>query len=940
MKYVKSVILPVAILAALFMAAGCGNILNQQLDAESDGSVQLTLNVPNYQSHGDADSSRAISPDSRYIEIYFYNGALGTDRPAEADFGESLYWDDDTSSSNGFFFTEYGSEFYVPAGSYDHLEVVMYDEDPYMGTATELTTGSVSSVTVTGGTLNQFYVGLTPPSGMFTALTLGGAAVDGMVGGGSMVFYSFDATAGTSYDISIDYHSDPSFDFGNPDIYVFEPTGARPGTVLATADNGYVGDYLQTEGTPRTLTTYAAAQTGTYYIGIYGWIDDYNGHDGSSDFSISVAASASDVTRPTPGSPASGSVGWYVDEAVTALENQDYTGALSSFTEALLVTDAETDPEYGVAFAGYNALQLMMGMVDPAVVSIARNNLGMVDYPTDINELLSGEWLQEYVSSDGWTGLFPFITGQNDVDGDGFVDEYDRFFALAEYFVNHNAGFAELVNPALNVLEGRVESTLQQIRGMAPDQIFQVTWDMVYDDLDEIVTYFNSWDGYADYSWPVDGHGNPIDIIFGKAELQLIGAMGEMLKSYIHQAQVYELTLSQTLLQEYWATYNPETGTAYDSPPSFSGGSPFVTGFLSSTDDWVDQLQASEDAFLAALSDVEAAIYDIKGGRPSVAEPLFLSPRSTLDDIADMWPDIQSGMNLAVEEVIWRVEDSVENGTMMYFPLSLLSGDAMPDDYRFGNWPTDFDIQTDPTIGVNYGRFFSAPFSGLLELDTNGEPVWYHSTGSPGFTELTSLTDPASTTTFMKVPDITLGGLIPIDDALFVPMDDPATQYGFEMDFDDTNSNGFWDAGEYVYWVDIYPAIEGLINTDVMNVSVEYPGGDAVGYYGTEPTILDIPDQRLVDDGYVADLATAADLKSYIDTDPFVQVETWGANLFAGEPLFFLVGNSVYISVIGDIPFSSLNPQGTTGTGVWGDTITSTGSAWTAPAAYEFSGEW
>lgn len=938
MKYVKSVILPVAILAALFTAAGCGNILNQQLDAETDGSVQLTLNVPNYQYH--EGSSRAISPESQYIEIYFYNGTLGTDRPDEPAYGSSLYWDDDSASANGFFFTEYGAEFYVTSGTYDHLEVVMYDENPDWAGGVELTTGTVSNATVTAGTLNVFYVGLTPAAGMFTPLTTGGAAVDSVVGGGSMTFFSFDATAGTSYDISIGQHSDPAFDFGNPDVYVFEPTGARPGTVLATADNGFVGDYLQTEGTPETLTTYAAAQTGTYYIGVYGWIDDWAGHDGSSDFSISVAASASDVTRPTPGSPAPDTVAWFVDEAITALENQDYTGALNSFTDALLVPDAESEPEYGLAFAGYNAIQLMLGLVDPAIVSIARNNLGMVDYPTDINELLSGEWVQEFVSSGGYSGFFPYIVGQNDVDGDGFVDEYDRVFALAEYFVNHNEGFAQLVNPALNVLEGRVDSALQQIRSMAPDQIFQATWEMVYDDLDEIVSYFDFASGSADYSWPVDNHGNPIDIVFGKAELQLLGAAGEMLKSYIHQAQVYDLALTQTLLQEYWATYNPQTGTAYDTPPSFSGGSPFNTGFLSAGDDWLNQLQASEDAFIAALQDVEEALFDIKGGRPSVPEPLLLSPRSTVPDVVDMWSFIEGGMNLAVEEVLWRIEDSVLNGSTMYFPLNLLTGMAEPDDYRFGNWPTEFDIQTDPTIGMNFGRFFSAPFSGLLELDTNGEPVWYESTGSPGFAELASLLDPSAVTTFVKVPDITLGGLVPIEDALFIPMDDPATQYRFSMSYDDADSSGFWDMGEYIFSVTMYPNVEGLINTDVMNVSVEYPGGDAVGYYGSVPTINDIPNQQLIDGGYVADSAAAADLKAFIASDPYVDVSSWGTDAFVGMPLFFLVGNSLYVSVIGDIAFSSLNPQGTTGTGYWGDTITSTGSAWTAPAAYEFSGEW
>lgn len=927
MKTLRTTIGMLALLLVL-LAAGCSNPLNRFLTGEGaeggDGTLSVTLSVPNYQDHSASEpAARAISPDSRYMEIYIYDGVLETDRPGGPVWNGELYWDHETSAANGFFYTVYESSFGVAEGTYDHLEVILYDANG----GSVLTTGSASAVTVNGGAENRISVTLTPPDGMFTDLTVGGAAVAGTVANRSMDFYRFTATAGTSYDVTIT----PST--GKPDVYLFDPDGVRPGTVLATAETSYVGDYLQTEGTPLTMTTYAVDQGGTYYLGVYGWEDPYDGSYSVSDYDISVAAAASPVARPSdPAPPAVGTVGYYVDEAIAALDEERYNDALTEFTNALLVADAESDPEYGVAFAGYNALYLMTGLTHPDVVTVARENLGLADYPTDMDALLSGSWLQSYVNSYDNQYFVPRIIGQSDLDGDGLVDGYERGVAAMEYFVTNNAGFADVANPALAVLESRLDSALQQIDAMGPDQLMTFTWNMVYDDLDEIVSYFSYQDSSADYAWPVDEHGNPIDVVVGKADLRLLAATGQMLKMFIHQGQVYDLNLTQALLQDYYDDFNPETGTAFDDPPAYTSDSPFSTGFLGATADATTHLAEAKSAFLAAAGNVEAALYEIATGRAATGEALLLSPASPVDGIADGWADIASGMSLAVEEIIPRVEDSAINGTTMYFPFALVTGDAMPEDYRYGAWPEEMDLQTDPTIGMNFGRLFSAPFSGVLELGADGEPVWYTASAGPlTFSESAPITDPDSHgMVYVRIPDATFGGLVPIDDTAYIPMDDPATRYDiYRLDYSDTNGNYFWDPGETISYVEYMPDIEGIINTRIQNVSLDYPGGDPLAYYETVPTAGDVSDQAFVDAGYAADLTDAAALKSAIAADPGLD-EYWMSADEMGALPAYLVGNSLYLSMPAMLAWHSYAAANTSYVDSDGYTHYSTGTVWTA----------
>lgn len=924
MKTLRTTIGILALLLVLF-TAGCSNPLNRFFgggEAGGEGTLDVTLSVPNYQDHSASEpAARAISPDSRYMEIYIYDGTLGTDRPGSPVWSGYLDWDHETSAANGFFYTVYESSFGVAEGTYAHVEVILYDGSG----GSVLTTGSASAVTVTGGQSNRISVTLTPPDGMFTDLTVGGAPVAGTVANGSMNFYRFAATGGMSYDVSIT----PST--GKPDVYLFDPAGVRPGTDLATLESSYVGDYIQTEGAALTMTTYAVQQTGDYYLGVYGWDDPNDDSYTSSDYAVSVATAASNVTRPSdPAPPAVGTVGYYVDQAITALDEERYNDALTQFTNALLVTDAESDPEYGVAFAGYNALYLMTGLTHPDVVAVARDNLGLADYPNDIDELLSGSWLQSYVSSSDYQYFAPRIIGQSDLDGDGVIDGYERSVAAMEYFVTHNAGFADVANPALAVLESRLDNALQQIGAMGPDQLMTFTWNMVYDDLDEIVSYFHYDDGRADYAWPVDAHGNPLDVIIGKADLRLLAAQAQMLKVFIHQGQVYDLNLTQALLQDYFNDYNPETGTAWNDPPTYTADSPFSTGFLGATADATTHLAEAKSAFLGATSNVEAALYEIASGRTSVSEELLLSPRSPVSGIADGWADISSGMSLAAEEIIPRVEGSVNNGTTMYFPLALFTGDATPEDYRYGAWPEQMDLETDPTIGMNFGRFFSAPFSGLLELGTDGEPVWYTATAGPlTFAESAPITDPDTHgVVYLRIPDATFGGLVPIDDTTFIPMDDPATRYWlFDLDYHDANSNYQWDSGETIYNAEYMPAIEGIINTRIQNVSLDYPNGDPLAYYETIPTVNDIPDQEFVDGGYVPDLATAADLKAAIAADASVD-EDWTSPDDIGVLPAYLVGSSLYLSMPNIIAWRSYAPANTMYTSSDGYTYYSPGTVW------------
>lgn len=907
-KIIDLAIASVFVLVSL-LTIGCINpAIDLPLDELDEGSVSLRLLVPNYDFHNTVSaasvSAKVVSPDSRVIEVYLDGTNVWSGR---------LQYAEETAS-NGYFYTSWNTTISVFAGTYTTLRVDLLNK--YSGDGgTVLTTGTASNVTITAGGSTNIHVTLVPPAAMFTALTFG-ANVGGTVNRDSMKFYSFDATANTGYSISVTPGS------GAPDFYLFDPTGARPGTEL-DRDYAYTatGEEIDNEpvGAFATLDTYQVGQTGTYYIGVYGW-------KVYADYTIAVDVNAGAVARPAPGNPPPPTqVEIHIEDALTALENDDFETALAEFTLAY----AE-DNTSGLAFAGYNALYLMKLAVDADLVAMARNNLGQPDYPTNMDELFSGQWLQEFVEpGDYYASTMPRFSGQTDLDADGVIDTYERMVAFLEYFLINNADFNTLADTILDKLGDRLDYHVLQIMSMPLDVEMRFTWDMVFDDWETEVVDYEPGDG-DHFGWPTDGHGNPIEVVIGRADLMLLASLIKLQEFMIHMGKVYNLNMlnaaGDSILVEYWNTFDPDGGTA---PGSYSSDvKPFMTEFLEPRDTWMTDLNAAKAAFLTAMDYIKNALYEIKAN-PAERAGYFLSSSSEEPGIAGNWAKVVDGMEFGIrviDETVLSVTDP-EADYVLYVPIAAVFSGQF-DYYTFGNWPTS--IVADESVGVNLGTLFLNPFSFLVELGANGEPIWYQFSDLPAtFSAVSDIANPAvPALVFAKIYDLTLNGLVPAETLDFLPRDKTNTRMKLKLEWQDSNYNERWDPGEQIHDAEVHADIEGVIDFFNNNLEFMYPVGatptfgDPVAFYSFSDsmTASDIPTSVL------EDFAPAGDHPQFITALDNANVD------FEARPdmLAFLYNTELYIAVPAEVAWHSFAAAGTAATDPDSQAITATGSVWWA----------
>jgi len=181
--------------------------------------------------------------------------------------------------------------------------------------------------------------------------------------------------------------------------------------------------------------------------------------------------SPDNVVAPSPAASAAS-----VDDAIASLEDGNFDQALSDFSAAVL-----SDPTNGQALLGYALMEVMSITIDPDVVSLARNNLGIAAYPSTMNDLIDGTWIvcTDYQDSyNEWQEFYaPVITGEDawanfsddpDNPTDEVIDE-EKAMAAIDFFVHHNNGFNELVNGMSSVFEDRINSVLSVIDSIPSD---------------------------------------------------------------------------------------------------------------------------------------------------------------------------------------------------------------------------------------------------------------------------------------------------------------------------------------------------------------------------------------------------------------------------------------------------------------------------------------
>lgn len=598
---------------------------------------------------------------------------------------------------------------------------------------------------------------------------------------------------------------------------------------------------------------------------------------------------------PTPPLPGGGATAKELtDDGIALMEAGDWEGALSKFSEATVL-----DPTYGEAVVGYSALNIASIMVAPDMVDLVHTNLGMDGYPATMNAVIDPEgWMLQLQAP--YAGLMPHVSGEEAYDGvysdfdpaDGVIDPMERQIAFMGWFATHNVGFSAAAQKVINALGTRLDTAIASIKAVSDDATFALTWDMFMDVQPD------------ESSWPFKD-GVPMEIVIGKAEILAIASSLEAVKGFINLALVYNTTIP---LGEYWDAFNPLDGD--DSDPSQK---PF-DALLQLNADAAERLAAAKTAHLAALSDFDTSVTMVLADRAG----FYLSSDAAAGGFADAasWDSFTLGLRIAQREAE-EVSDSIQTSDVAYLPFY---GTIDPD-----NWPTAASPETG-VLGVNFGVFYNTPLNllgCLFELSTGtdpvgeaaGEPVLYDLTGSTlakvdssYFPADNDFSDPhVVKLLYAKIQDITFGGLIPIEN---ITLDDPSTQFFFDLGFNDYDFDNLWDPGESLYYVSFYAMTEGPL--DPTNPGY---GGDPVGYYDINGG---------VPDSYLASYTEAANydaLRAEIDT-------IMGTYHYLYSPSF-LVGTSLYMTFADDCTaWNAFTAKGTAGVDTMDAPMTSTGSIW------------
>jgi len=488
-----------------------------------------------------------------------------------------------------------------------------------------------------------------------------------------------------------------------------------------------------------------------------------------------------------------------VDKAAADLENGDYESAHSHYSIAVTA-----DSSHGEALLGYSLLELMDIMTDSNIVSLARNKLGLAEYPNNMNDIMEGAWFYEYEYGDPLDLSYyysPEITDETayDFDGDGYLDPMEKGFAAIAFFAGHNSGFDDLIDTVSTALYSRVDSVLNVVDAIPTDAQIFIPGELTMIE---------------------DNDGAYQDLVVGRAEVQLIAASLLAFRSQVQMAQVYDYTLP---LASYWEfAWDYMNGDATMDEIS-ALATPFSGSFLeadatSKLGDAKDDMLDMRDRFNDAMND----IWTRTGATYSFSQDSILVVDEDMGSdvlMSDVWPDVQT-VTYFTSSVINRIGDSIADGGGTDAVLAIIdpdSSDPIADmQAALDFWPSTGVLPD--SVAVDFGEFYSSPvfaISSLVDLDNDGEPVFYQWNGT-GFTETTDVPafDGSDFFYYVKMKDISLNDTI---DPAIIPQDDTssAPYYIDYLDFyspGDADGDGQWDNGEYVADVDCDSNVDGVID--------------------------------------------------------------------------------------------------------------------------------
>ena len=590
--------------------------------------------------------------------------------------------------------------------------------------------------------------------------------------------------------------------------------------------------------------------------------------------------------------------------AFIALEDGNFDRALSEFSKAVLYD--ETNPQ---ALLGYSLLEIMNISVDPEIVSLAHNNLGLSEYPSGMRELVL-----DSIGGIVTSGLSPGVSGS---PGDYFIPNLKRTLESAIFFLTHNTDFNELIDGMNSVFIDRINSVYSVIDTIPENAQICISGS---------ITRFK------------DNNGQAQDVTIGKAEINIIAAYLLAFRSQVRLIQAYGYALSDLKLLYNTLIIDFLNGNT----PDFNDIQTLFSALLLKPDIKTEEkLAGAKTDMQDMLVRLAAAVNSIKNRTGS---DFSISPESSLvvgTDATDhsdklfseLWNNFKISMDFT-GIVCSVINESIAagGGTAAYIP----AGGSSADDLfiwmqnSIDSWPSESNISD--SVGIDFGAFYTLPlitFNSIFDLKDTGEPQFYRwKSDNSGFepTEAVPLLDDTDPFYYIKVNDISLSESI---DLSMFPTDDPASSVFRIEDFrwaeNSEPSNGLWDPGETIISINAIPNINGLIE------KADWAGGEPAEYYWG-PALIDY---------LLAGNISDTDLDNYTASENYSALRA-ALNGFTGSrqpdinyPVAVRDGETVFLALAEDmniIVWHSLASAGETVT-AGEETYTSTGSFWTGAAS-------
>ena len=605
-----------------------------------------------------------------------------------------------------------------------------------------------------------------------------GDATDGDGSDAVTISASGDLAEGGTHEIGGSVTFTATITDANSDTVNFAWTVIGPSGELDV--NGAEGSVVLTETTATTSVTLVPLESGDYTVAIS--IDD--DADPEASFSFSAQAADGDGTGT-------------IDEDVFMRSGIESMEELQ-FGEALAFFDAilQNNPNNVSAAIAYSLIDIGGVITSESVVELARNDVGITEYPSTLQGILDYEAWTDTI--DPYGDIFPEVRGQQDYNGDGTIDVDERFLQGVRNLGASSLADNGVVDAFAGGLISRVGDAITRLDAIDASGGFDITYRMVYETEAEALA-----DG-----WPKDGEGNAAAITIGAAELDLLVAQAQIMMMFNHLARVMDLSYP-------WTTYledrdgnirlifdesTVEVGDyLYDFPAL---GVLESNTFLALRDNAEESLSAAGEAFGDAVSRMSSAVSDIADRSGDFFLNTDELPVEFWDEVGATGSEEETFLdNVAATLSVLddKVQDSLANNSTIYFPNpdDYADPNAFAEEFKTeGNWPSN---AASAVVGVNFGEIFGEPegaISSVLELQSETrEPVYYvyedqtavedkvsvvffdtdTSTYSGGYTNRAEAESAAETASFkeasgdfdaeiayfIKIPDATLSAITP-----------------------------------------------------------------------------------------------------------------------------------------------------------------------------------